>query len=211
MTNWDTEFLERKIRATVLSTKYEGTLEVTFPITNSRVVIAKQSPNTSSSTRERSDGSGKRKWLGRSRPPATVAGQTTAASSNDPIQDCHPIQAIWPYASSSPAVASPSQSNPPFSTRAVPQYAVQSEQDWWNVWTEPIRNGVLAKKRGWVTVEDWRDVVLGHVRCPELKKSWGTSIDDSKTFVKGLKSAGSHRTAPGGFVKGMRYANSLGL
>lgn len=154
MTNWDTEFLERKIRATVLSTKYEGTLEVTFPITDSRVVIAKQSPNTSSSTRERSDGSGKRKWLGRSGPPATVAGQTTVASSNDPIQDYHPIQAIWPYASSSPAVVSPSKSNPPFSTRAVPQYAVQSEQDWWNVWTEPIRNGVLAKKRGWVTVED---------------------------------------------------------
>ena len=31
MVNWDTQFLQHKIRAEVLSTKYKGNLEITFP------------------------------------------------------------------------------------------------------------------------------------------------------------------------------------
>jgi hypothetical protein len=93
-----------------------------------------------------------------------------------------------------------------FTTTVKPQHAVQSEQDWWTVWKEPIRNGVLGKKQGWVTVEDWKDVILGHVEWPEPKKSWGTSTDDWHTLVKGMRLRGSQGGAPRDFVKGMRRA-----
>ena len=189
----------------MLSTKYSGSLEITFPITNSRIVIAKQSTNISSFTRPCSDVSGKQKWLGRSRPPPDVADQPTAASFNDEIA-YRPIQAIWPYASSSSAAASTSKANSVCPTTVEPQYAVQSEQDWWRVWKEPIRNGVLAKKKGWVTIEDWKDVILGQVEWPAPKKNWGTSVDDWNVMIKGITLRGSRRAAPGDAVKGMRYA-----
>lgn len=200
MINWDTEFLERKIRTTVLSTKYKGKLEITFPITNSRVVICEQSPNISSPGKL-SDTSGKQKKLGRSRPLPEVADQMTAASFDDAIA-YRPIQIIWPYATSSSAAALPSQSNSLFSTTIEPQFAVQSERDWWKVWKEPVRNGVLAKKHGWVTVEDWKDVILGQVKWPEPKKSWGTSADDWHLMMKGMRLRGSKQAAPGDIVKG---------
>ena len=211
MTNWDTEFLDRKIRVAILSTKYKGDLKITFPITNSRVVIAKQLPIMASSAREHSNTSGRQKWLGRSKAPLEVADQTVAASADDEIHAYCPVQAIWPYASSFSAAASTSQSNSLFSTNAGYQYAVQSEQDWWTVWREPIRNGVLAKKQGWVTVEDWKDVILDQVQWAEPKKSWGTSADDWHTYMKGIKMRGAHRAAPGDIVKGIRFANSIGL
>jgi hypothetical protein len=59
VTNWDTEFLDRKIRTAILSAKYNGDLKITFPITNSRVVIAKQLLTMASSVREQSSTSGR--------------------------------------------------------------------------------------------------------------------------------------------------------
>jgi hypothetical protein len=133
-----------------------------------------------------------------------VADQTITASADDEIHACCPVQAIWPNASSFSAAASTSQSNSLFSTNARYQHAVQSEQDWWTVWKEPIRNGVLAKRQGWVTVEDWKDVILDQVQWAEPKKSWGTSADDWHTYMKGIKMRGAHRAAPGDIVKGIR-------
>jgi hypothetical protein len=50
--------------------------------------------------------------------------------------------------------------------------AVQSEQEWFRIWKEPIRNAVLAKRKGYVTVEDWNDAVMG-VKVSEREKGWG--------------------------------------
>ena len=74
------------------------------------------------------------------------------------------------------------------------------------MWKEPIRNGVLAKKKGRVTIEDWKDVALGQFKWTEPKKSWGTSGDDWNVMIKGIKLRGSQRAAPGDTVKEMRYA-----
>ena len=188
------------IRLAVLSTKYKGNLKITFPITNSRVVIVKQASNVFSAAREHSDTSGKQKRLGRSRSQSDVADQFTAASFDDAMT-YRPIPALWPYATSSPAAPSTLQSNSLFSTAVESRYAVQSERDWWRVWKEPIRNGVLAKKHGWVTAEDWKDVILGQVQLPEPNKSWGTSADDWHLLMKGIRLRGSKRAAPGDIVK----------
>jgi hypothetical protein len=115
------------------------------------------------------------------------------------------FKAIWPYALRLSAAASTSQSTSLLSNIVETRYAVQSEQDWWDVWKVPIRNDVLAKKHGWVTVEDWQDVILDQVKWPEPKKSWGTSAHDWHTFTKGLRSRGSQQAAPGDIVKELRY------
>lgn len=66
---------------------------------------------------------------------------------------------IWPYALSLVAPAT-----------------VQSEQDWWSVCKVPIRNGILARRDGWVTMADWKEVAMG-VTFPEPEKSWGDRDD----------------------------------
>ena len=56
------------------------------------------------------------------------------------------------------------------------QFAVQSERDWWETWREPIRNCLLAKKKGWVTIEDWIEASMGH-RAPDRNRDWGDFND----------------------------------
>jgi hypothetical protein len=77
--------------------------------------------------------------------------------SNNAIHAYEAVQVTWPYATSS----STSPSTPGSFSNIGRRCAVQSEQDWWTIWKEPIRNGVLNKKQGWVTVEDWKEVVMG--------------------------------------------------
>jgi len=77
------------------------------------------------------------------------------------------------------------------------------------VWKGPIRNGVLAKKQEWVTIEDWKDVILGHVDWPEPKKSPGTSTDDWHTLIKEMRLRGFQGGAPEEFVKGMKRAKGV--
>lgn len=41
------------------------------------------------------------------------------------------------------------------------KFAVQSEDDWWRDWKDAIRVALLAKRRGWVTVEDRLEGLMG--------------------------------------------------
>lgn len=68
------------------------------------------------------------------------------------------VQSVWPYAT----VLRGSK---------TVDYAKLSEQDWWEVWEFPIRNSILAKKRGWVTVEDRMEAAMG-LDLP-VKMDWG--------------------------------------
>jgi thymidine phosphorylase len=52
--------------------------------------------------------------------------------------------------------------------------AVQDEQDWWTSWKDAVRNAVLARKTGYVTLEDRMDVAMGVVAL-ESGKDWGVS------------------------------------
>lgn len=69
------------------------------------------------------------------------------------------LQSVWPYATA-PAGGK---------TRDC---AKLSEQDWWDVWKLPIRNSILAKKRGWVTAEDRMEAAMG-LDLP-VRKDWGS-------------------------------------
>jgi hypothetical protein len=75
----------------------------------------------------------------------------------------------------------------------------------------PSGTAFWPKRQVWVTVEDWKDVILDQVQWAEPKRSWGTSADDWHTYMKGIKMRGAHRAAPGDIVKGIRFANSIGL
>lgn len=69
------------------------------------------------------------------------------------------VQSVWPYATAPPEGK----------TR---ECAKLSEQGWWEVWKLPIRNSILAKKRGWVTVEDRMEAAM--VLDLPVKKDWGS-------------------------------------
>lgn len=122
---------------------------MTFPIAFSKVVVlhkGKESPKIKTSWRE-----------------------TRVKKDNDdddPTQRYDVVQSIWPYATSPPGSA------PDGSLEC----AVQTEQSWWQIWKVPIRNAVLTKRRGWVTVEDWTDMAMG-VKAVEREKEWAASGD----------------------------------
>ena len=180
VTNWDTCFLERKIRDMVIFTKYKGNIEITFPITYSKVVILRRGPNPLAAAREVSSTTRKQKW--RRRPTPSEA--NTPIISHNAVYAYDAIQVIWPYASNAPSPPPDSTSSP--SSNPSRQCLVQSEQDWLSIWAEPVRNGVLNKKHGWVTVEDWKEAAMG-VKFPEPNKSWGNSVDDWHVAMKSLK------------------------
>ena len=77
------------------------------------------------------------------------------------------IQSVWPYATS-PTIGAGS---------SLRECAAQSEQAWWQVWKTPIHNAVLAKKRGWVTAEDWIETTMG-LAATEREKEWGKGAND---------------------------------
>jgi hypothetical protein len=57
---------------------------------------------------------------------------------------------------------------------------VQSGQIRLAIWAEPILCSILTKKRGWVAIEDWKEVTMGvtSLELRDLEQTWGTSVDD---------------------------------
>ena len=71
-------------------------------------------------------------------------------STFSPIKKFAVVKAIWPYANT--ATGRPG---------GLPrQCAVQSEDDWWQVWRRVIAMGVLSKRRGWLGTEDVIDMAM---------------------------------------------------
>ncbi|MCJ1453676.1 hypothetical protein MMC28_004024 [Mycoblastus sanguinarius] len=143
VTNWDTEYLEGQIRTMIASTKYQGKLTVTFPIAHSKVVIR---TGTASISEKASS------WIGKLSPKKDSAFKEST-------RQYAVAQSLWPYA------------NIPAGGQGR-QYAAQSEQEWWEVWKEPVRNAVLGKKQGWVSAEEWMECAMGE-RAAEMEKAWG--------------------------------------
>lgn len=80
---------------------------------------------------------------------------------------------------------------------------MQSEEEWFNTWKESIRNGVLGRKVGWITLEDWKDVHMCNLRHPQPCKDWGTTSDDWSLAVKGMNLKGAKQSAPETYLRGM--------
>ncbi|PSS02261.1 hypothetical protein BD289DRAFT_334938, partial [Coniella lustricola] len=63
------------------------------------------------------------------------------------------VKAVWPFASSrrdESGLASGQQ-------RVC---AVQSEEQWWREWAQPLRYAIASRRHGWVTVEDKLEVIM---------------------------------------------------
>ena len=182
MTGWDTDFLEQKIRALVESTKYRGDVTVTFPITNSRVQVLKMDLSIDVHD-DGSQQSAKFKWYKRSKPVENkVSEEKPVLRELEKAHKYGNIHVDWPYSEDNdgPSLLD-TPTTPLGSTR---RYTAQSEQDWWAVWEEPIKNCVLRGRQCWVMLEDWKDVVMGHLQIEVPAKTWGTSANDWATYLR---------------------------
>lgn len=74
------------------------------------------------------------------------------------------VNAIWPYSSLAPNVGD---------VDGARTWAVKSEAGWWNEWKDAIRGAVLAKRRGWVTVEDYMEFMMGPRKDLKQIRDWG--------------------------------------
>ncbi|EXJ58277.1 hypothetical protein A1O7_05702 [Cladophialophora yegresii CBS 114405] len=173
-----TALLEGHARNLLASTKYRGTLTVTFPVQHSSVTILRKSSNwftnmlrlyptkkyevvsvewaLGGSTNANTGGSGgnARPALQRNDTNVSVVSEAEASS-----------------ASSTP---SGDKSGPVGGSTTDAAAAVA--QAWWREWHVVVRNAVLSGRRGWVTVEDWIEAKMG-VREKEKVKEWGVDYE----------------------------------
>ena len=184
VTAWDTDFLEQRIRGLIESTMYRGDVAITFPVTNSRVQVLKGLP--SGVHCDRFQPSAKSKWYKRSKPAEmSVPEEEPLTRALAKAHKHAHIDVKWLYSKDNEE--SRLQDSPTTPIRSTKQYTAQSEQDWWTVWEEPIKNCILRGRQCWVTLEDWKDVVMGHVHVEVPAKTWGTSADDWATVMKSMK------------------------
>jgi hypothetical protein len=184
VTGWDTDFLERKIRSLIESTMYKGDVAITFPVTNSRVQVLKGLPNDAHD--EKSQPTTRSKWYKRGKPAEkSLHEEEPLTRALEKPHKYEIIQVDWPYSKDNghPSV----QDTPTTSVINTRQYTAQSEQDWWTIWEEPIKNCIIRGRQCWVTLEDWKDVVMGHLHVEVPAKTWGTSADDWATVMKSMK------------------------
>jgi hypothetical protein len=72
------------------------------------------------------------------------------------------VKSIWPYASVPPG-------------NSDRKFAVQSEEAWFKEWEDAIRRAVLLRRKGWVTVEDRLEFLMGGNRDRLVVSEWGIS------------------------------------
>lgn len=71
-------------------------------------------------------------------------------STLSPVKKFAVVRAVWPYAN----IATEQLDSIPR------QYAVQSEDDWWQVWRPVIAMGMMSGKSGWLGIEDVMDMAM---------------------------------------------------
>ncbi|KAA8641972.1 hypothetical protein EYZ11_006249 [Aspergillus tanneri] len=77
------------------------------------------------------------------------------------------VQSVWPYAN----VGTSSMER----DRPRRTCVVQSEEDWWDVWSEGLAAAIVEKRRGKLTLEDVMDRVMLGRASVKIKKVWGES------------------------------------
>lgn len=151
--NLDTNWLEGQIRTLIASLGYKGDVSVTFPITHARVII--QSPD---------------------RVNKFFTNLTTFFAGGKRRYGV--VKVVWPFASCGRAELleegrvdgstsnNNHNNNNNNNTRATASgmmrrvCAVQSEDQWWREWSQPIRFAIAAKRTGWVTIEDKLEALM---------------------------------------------------
>lgn len=61
-------------------------------------------------------------------------------------------QAVWPFASC--------RRDEPGLQSGQRVFAVQSEEQWWREWAQPLRYAIATRRHGWVTVEDKLEAIM---------------------------------------------------
>jgi hypothetical protein len=136
--NWNTDYLEGRIRTLLASIGYRGNVSITFPVSNAHVVV-------------------------HSGPKINRLFSNILSTVVD-TKKYEVVKAYWPYATLGPS--SPDNSG-------VRSCAVQSEEAWWKDWQVVIRRGVLAKRVGWLSLEDQIELAMSPMVDVEKVRDWG--------------------------------------
>ena len=139
----------------VASTKYQGLLNVSFPVAHGKLIVRTGASDANSSA----PASSATNWLAKLN-PLNKDSSAAAQKGEDPsARKYNAVNVVWPYANVAPGEEG----------RVC---KVQSEREWWGLWELPIRTAVLGQRRGKVTAEDWMEGVMGVVG-QERAKPWG--------------------------------------
>lgn len=71
------------------------------------------------------------------------------------------VQTVWPFASSRRDEGTVGR-----------VCAVQSEEQWWKEWAQPIRFAIASRRNGWVTIEDKLEAIMEGKGEGMIKVDW---------------------------------------
>jgi hypothetical protein len=88
------------------------------------------------------------------------------------------LDVFWPYASHTPTDDSDDDHPvlPGASSAAGRKCIVRSENGWFKDWRPALRAAILARKTGWVGIEDWIEFQLRQVKQESKPDPWGVQI-----------------------------------
>jgi hypothetical protein len=136
--NWNTEYIEGRLRSLLASVGYRGHVSITFPIANSEVVVHSA--------------------------PTKMRLVSNLLSTVMETKQYDVVKAYWPYATLGHDA----------SNGAPRLCAVQSEEAWWKEWNAVIRKGVLARRSGWLSLDDQIELAMNPTGdVSENVREWG--------------------------------------
>jgi hypothetical protein len=142
--NWNTDYIEGRIRSLLASMGYRGHLSITFPVANAEVAVHSA--------------------------PTKMKLISNLLSSVMETKKYEVVKAYWPYATLGSDSSHTSRSAPGAAARVC---AVQSEEAWWQEWSAVIRKGVLAGRSGWLSLDDQIEFAMSPVLDLGEKVRWG--------------------------------------
>lgn len=78
------------------------------------------------------------------------------------------VRAVWPFATGGRGEAVEAAG-------AGRRCAVQSEEQWWKEWSQPIKFAIASRRRGWVTSEDKLKAMMEGKGKGVSTVNWGPS------------------------------------
>ncbi|ETI22751.1 hypothetical protein G647_06827 [Cladophialophora carrionii CBS 160.54] len=183
-----TALLEGHARNLLASTKYRGTLTVTFPTHHSSVTILRKSSNWFTNmlrlypTKKYEVVSVEWPIIGVTNANAGLpskgkaSGARPALHRNDTNVSVISESELHPEAEPPSSSASSTSSHNQSGSGSTTDTAAAVAQAWWREWHVAVRNAVLSGRKGWVTVEDWIEAKTG-VREKERLKEWGVDYE----------------------------------
>ncbi|EXJ91203.1 hypothetical protein A1O1_04312 [Capronia coronata CBS 617.96] len=164
--NLPTPILEGMVRTLIAATKYRGKVSVEFPVHHADVTVLRQSGNWFTNMlqlyRTKRYDVVESVW--------DVVGTNGRSAGNGAFAG----EGRSDAGATSPLGGGEGSSTSTEHNRRVALIA----QEWWREWQSAIWNAVLARRQGWVTIEDWFEARMG-VREKERTREWGIDHEQS--------------------------------